>query len=69
MSVNEGALLRKYVASFNDHDLEAVMHCFDADAVVIDNEGHRREGRDAIRGSTVRLRVRERRSRLLGRKW
>ena len=36
--------------SVNDHDIEAVMNCFDADAVVIDNEGHRREGREAIRG-------------------
>jgi uncharacterized protein (TIGR02246 family) len=50
MSVNEEALLRKYVESFNDHDIEAVMNCFDADAVVIDHEGRRREGRDAIRG-------------------
>ena len=50
MSVNEEALLRKYVESFNDHDIEAVMNCFDADAVVIDHEGRRHEGRDAIRG-------------------
>jgi ketosteroid isomerase-like protein len=50
MSLNEEALLRKYVESFNAHDIEAVMNCFDADAVVIDHEGRRHEGRDAIRG-------------------
>lgn len=50
MSVNEEALLRRYVESFNAHDIEAVMNCFHADAVVIDHEGRRREGRDEIRG-------------------
>jgi len=47
---NEEGLLRTYVARFNAHDIEAVMNCFHDDAVVIDHEGHRFEGRDAIRG-------------------
>jgi ketosteroid isomerase-like protein len=47
---NEEVLLRMYVDRFNAHDIEAVMDCFDDDAVVIDHEGRRFEGRDAIRG-------------------
>src|SRR5688572_32292484 len=47
---NEEGLLRTYVARFNAHDIEAVMDSFDDEAVVIDHEGRRFEGRDAIRG-------------------
>ena len=49
MSSEEG-LLRTYVDRFNAHDIEAVMDCFDDDAIVIDHEGRRFEGRDAIHG-------------------
>jgi len=47
---NEEGLLRTYVERFNAHDIEAVMDCFDDEAVVIDHEGRRFEGHDAIRG-------------------
>jgi uncharacterized protein (TIGR02246 family) len=50
MKTDEAELLRGYVDAFNRHDIEAVMNCFDPDAVVIDNDGRRREGRDDIRG-------------------
>lgn len=46
---NEEGLLRTYVDCFNAHDIEAVMDCFADDAVIIDHEGRRFEGRDAIR--------------------
>ena len=46
---NEDRVLRTYVERFNAHDIEAVMDCFHDDAVVIDHEGRRFEGRAAIR--------------------
>jgi hypothetical protein len=47
---NEEQVLRTYVERFNAHDIEAVLDCFDDGAVVVDHEGRRFEGRDAIRG-------------------
>ena len=43
MSDHEAELLRGYVDAFNRHDIDAVMRCFDADPVVIDNDGRRRQ--------------------------
>ena len=46
---NEERLLRAYIDRFNAHDIDAVMDCFNDAALVIDHEGRRFEGRDAIR--------------------
>src|SRR5262245_25162744 len=45
----EEQALRSYVASFNRHDLEAVLACFVDDPVIDDMAGTRYEGRDQVR--------------------
>lgn len=49
MTTNEQRALRSYVESFNRHDIEAVMACFDDDPVVVDMVGKRHEGPDRVR--------------------
>jgi uncharacterized protein (TIGR02246 family) len=45
----ETALIARYFDAFNRHDLEAVMACFDTEAVIVAAHGRRIEGADAIR--------------------
>jgi ketosteroid isomerase-like protein len=45
----ETTLIERYFDAFNHHDLEAVMACFDHEAVIVAAHGRRIEGADAIR--------------------
>lgn len=45
----EEALIRRYFDVFNAHDLDGVMACFGAEPVLVDSEGTRHEGTDAVR--------------------
>ncbi len=45
----EEQLIRRYFDAFNRHDLEGVVACFHDQAVVIDGEGRRIQGKEAIR--------------------
>jgi len=49
MATREEDIIRRYFDAFNSHDLEAVMACFHPDPVVVDSEGRRHEGVDAVR--------------------
>jgi hypothetical protein len=49
MAAREEDLIRRYFEPFNDHDLEAVIACFHPEPVVVDSEGRRHEGVDAVR--------------------
>ena len=49
MATREEDMIRRYFDAFNSHDLEAVMACFHPDPVVVDSEGRRHEGVDAVR--------------------
>lgn len=42
-------LVHRYFDAFNRHDIEAVMACFHAAPLLVDAEGTRFEGRDAVR--------------------
>lgn len=44
----EEELIQRYFDAFNRHDLEGVMACFHDEPVIIDVEGRRFEGREAI---------------------
>lgn len=45
----ETALIERYFDAFNRHDLDAVMACFDAEAVITAAHGRHIEGAEAIR--------------------
>lgn len=45
----ETTLIERYFDAFNHHDLEAVMACFDPEAVIVAAHGRRIEGANAIR--------------------
>jgi ketosteroid isomerase-like protein len=45
----EEQLIERYFDAFNRHDIEAVMACFHEQAVIVDVEGKRYEGRDEVR--------------------
>jgi ketosteroid isomerase-like protein len=47
----EEQLIQRYFAAFNRHDIEGVMACFHEQPVIVDPEGRRFEGRDAVRRS------------------
>jgi hypothetical protein len=49
MSASEETLLRRYVDSFNRHDIDAVMGCFHENPVIVDMDGTRHEGGTAVR--------------------
>lgn len=53
MTSDDERLIERYFRAFNEHDLEAVMACFPDDAVIVESDGHRREGRDAVRALYV----------------
>lgn len=46
-------LTRRFVAAFNDNDLERVLACFAEDAVYDEFNGVRNRGRDAIRAALL----------------
>ena len=41
-------LIRCYVAAYNRHDIEDVMACFDDEPLLIDMQGTRHAGREAV---------------------
>lgn len=45
----EEELIQRYFDAFNHHDLDGVMACFHEAPVIVDVEGRRFEGREAIR--------------------
>ncbi len=47
----EEQLIQRYFEAFNRHDIEGVMACFHAHPVIVDTEGRRSEGREAVRRS------------------
>lgn len=49
MASREEDLIRRYFEAFNKHDLEGVIACFHSEPVVVDSEGRRHEGVDAVR--------------------
>jgi hypothetical protein len=49
MATREEDIIRRYFEAFNKHDLEGVIACFHPEPVVVDNEGRRHEGVDAVR--------------------
>jgi taurine dehydrogenase small subunit len=49
MATREEDIIRRYFEAFNKHDLEGVIACFHAEPVVVDHEGRRQEGVDAVR--------------------
>src|SRR5439155_1400948 len=49
MATREEDIIRRYFGAFNKHDLEGVIACFHPEPVVVDNEGWRHEGVDAVR--------------------
>ena len=48
---HEEELIRRYFDAFNRHDLEGVMACFHEQPVIVNGEGRRVEGLDAVRGN------------------
>ena len=46
---DEEKLIHKYFDAFNRHDLEGVMACFHANAVIVPSDGKRIEGHAAVR--------------------
>jgi hypothetical protein len=49
LTTREEDLIRRYFDAFNRHDLDAVIACFHSQPVVVDAEGRRHEGVDAVR--------------------
>ena len=49
MATREEELIRRYFEAFNKHDLEGVIACLHPEPVVVDSEGRRHEGVDAVR--------------------
>jgi taurine dehydrogenase small subunit len=47
----EEQLIQRYFDAFNRHDIEGVMACFHEQPVIVDGEGRRFEGREAVRRS------------------
>jgi ketosteroid isomerase-like protein len=45
----EEEVIQRYFDSFNRHDIDAVMACFHDEPLLIDMEGGRHDGREAIR--------------------
>ena len=45
----EEQLVHRYFDAFNRHDLDGVMACFHDEAVIVDVEGKRYEGREEVR--------------------
>ena len=45
----EEELIQRYFDSFNAHDIDGVMACFDMKAVIVDAAGKRSEGHELIR--------------------
>jgi ketosteroid isomerase-like protein len=45
----EEDLIRRYFEAFNKHDLKGVIACSHSEPVVVDSEGRRHEGVDAVR--------------------
>jgi taurine dehydrogenase small subunit len=45
----EEQLIERYFAAFNRHDVDAVLACFHDDAVLVDPQGRRVEGRAGVR--------------------
>ena len=42
-------MIERYFDAFNRHDIDGVMACFADDVVIIDTQGARLEGHDAVR--------------------
>jgi len=49
MATREEELIRRYFDAFNNHDLDGVIACFHSEPVVVDSDGRRHEGVDAVR--------------------
>ena len=49
MATREEEIIRRYFEAFNNHDLEGVIACFHPQPVVVDSDGRRHEGVDAVR--------------------
>lgn len=46
---SEQELIQRYFNAFNRHDIDAVMACFHNEPLLIDFEGGRHDGREAVR--------------------
>lgn len=46
---SEEELIQRYFDAFNRHDIDAVMACFHDEPLLIDMEGGRHDGREAVR--------------------
>ena len=44
----EEQLIQRYFDAFNHHDIEGVMACFHEQPVIVDSEGRRVDGHDAV---------------------
>jgi ketosteroid isomerase-like protein len=49
MATREEEIIRRYFEAFNKHDLAGVIACFHPEPVVVDSDGRRHEGVDAVR--------------------
>jgi len=49
MATREEEIIGRYFEAFNKHDLDGVIACFDPEPVVVDSDGRRHEGVDAVR--------------------
>ena len=49
MATREEEIIRRYFEAFNKHDLDGVIACFHPEPVVVDSDGRRHEGVDAVR--------------------
>jgi ketosteroid isomerase-like protein len=49
MATREEEIIRRYFEAFNKHDLDDVIACFHPQPVVVDSDGRRHEGVDAVR--------------------
>jgi uncharacterized protein (TIGR02246 family) len=46
---SEEQVIQRYFAAFNSHDLDGVLACFHQDAIIVDSDGSRYDGLDAVR--------------------
>jgi hypothetical protein len=49
MATPEEDIIQRYFEAFNNHDLDGVIACFHQEPVVVDSNGRRHEGVDAVR--------------------
>jgi hypothetical protein len=54
MATREEEIIRRYFEAFIKHDLDGVIACFHPQPVVIDSDGRRHEGIDAVDVTSVR---------------